>query len=84
MRFSKPCVGGAHGGTPEVIVDGETGVLVPYGDEPALAAVLGRLLAAPELCRDLGRRGYRRWSEQFTFERFRERLARHLAELLGS
>ena len=82
MRFAKACVGGDHGGTPEVIVDGETGYLVPFGDEAALAAVLGRLLAAPELRRELGRAGYARLIEQFTFEKFRERLAEHLRELL--
>ena len=36
MRFSKPCIGGDAGGTPDVIEDGETGLLVPYGDLEAL------------------------------------------------
>ena len=82
MRFAKACVGGDHGGTPEVIVDGETGYLVPFGDEAGLAAILGRLLAAPELCRELGQAGYARLIDQFTFEKFRKRLADHLRELL--
>jgi len=37
MQWRRPCIGGKHGGIPEVIVDGETGFLVEYNhvDEPA-------------------------------------------------
>lgn len=42
------------GGTPEVIEDGVTGLLVPRGDAPALAAAITRLLDDPVLARRLG------------------------------
>jgi glycosyltransferase involved in cell wall biosynthesis len=83
MRFGKPCVGGDAGGTPDVIVDGETGYLVPYGDVEALAAVMDRLLGDPGERRRLGLGGQMRLEAEFTFPRYRERLGRHLAELLG-
>jgi glycosyltransferase involved in cell wall biosynthesis len=82
MRFAKPCVGGNAGGTPDVILDGETGFLVPYGDVDALESTLDSLLADPELRRTIGRAGRRRLEEEFTFERFKERLSRYLVQLL--
>ena len=33
---------------PEIVIDGETGVLVPPGDVPALAAAMDALAASPE------------------------------------
>jgi glycosyltransferase involved in cell wall biosynthesis len=50
-------IGTAAGGIPEFVVDGETGVLVPPGDAPALAAALARLLGDPILRERLGRQG---------------------------
>jgi glycosyltransferase involved in cell wall biosynthesis len=82
MRFARPCVGGRAGGTPEVIEDGATGLLVPYGDEPALASALARLLHDPALARAMGRAGRRRLEQHFVFSRFEERLEGHLRELL--
>lgn len=83
MRFAKPCVGGDAGGTPDVIVDGETGYLVPFGDLDALERALERLLDDEALRHGMGRAGLRRLQEEFTFERYRERLGRHLADLLA-
>ena len=37
MALSKPVIGTNTGGTPEMIADGETGLLVPPGDGEALA-----------------------------------------------
>jgi glycosyltransferase involved in cell wall biosynthesis len=39
-----PVVASRHGGLPDVVVDGERGLLVPPGDAPALGAGLDRLL----------------------------------------
>ena len=52
--FGVPVVASRVGATPEVIRDGETGLLVPPGDAAALAAALERLLADPALARRLG------------------------------
>ncbi len=50
----RPVVASAHGGLPEVITDGKTGLLVPPGDPAALAAALRRLHEDPELAARLG------------------------------
>lgn len=57
MLASRPVVASDTGGLPEVVVDGETGLLVPPGDAAALAAAVRSLLAdAPRLKR-MGARG---------------------------
>ncbi|MDQ2800689.1 MAG: glycosyltransferase family 4 protein, partial [Armatimonadota bacterium] len=43
MALSKPVIGTLAGGTPEMIVDGETGLLVPPSDAPALAEAIAAL-----------------------------------------
>lgn len=50
---------------PEVIADGETGLLAPPGDAAALAAALSRLIADPALCRRLGMSGRDRVRRDF-------------------
>lgn len=52
--FSLPCVATAVGGVPELIADGETGLLVPPNDPPALAMALKRLLDDLPYRRELG------------------------------
>jgi glycosyltransferase involved in cell wall biosynthesis len=47
MVSGVPVVASRVGGIPEVVVDGETGVLVPPGDVDALAGALDRLVADP-------------------------------------
>jgi phosphatidylinositol alpha-1,6-mannosyltransferase len=84
MRFGKPCIGGAAGGTPEVIEDGISGLLVPFGDEAALKQALARLMGDADLRVRIGRAGRRRLEERFVFPRFRERLEAHLRRLLDS
>jgi glycosyltransferase involved in cell wall biosynthesis len=54
------------GGTPEVVADGETGLLVPPRDPAALAAAIRELLGDPERRRAMGEAGYRRASERFS------------------
>jgi glycosyltransferase involved in cell wall biosynthesis len=54
MAHGRPVVAGAVGGLLDLVVDGETGLLVPPGDVTALRAALERLLADPDLRRRLG------------------------------
>ena len=45
---------------PEIVSDGETGILVPPGDEAAIAAALDRLIGSAELRASMGRAGRRK------------------------
>jgi glycosyltransferase involved in cell wall biosynthesis len=68
MSRGKPVVATAVGGTPELVIDGETGLLVAPGDVEALRAALRRLLDDPELGRRLGAAGAERVRESFSAE----------------
>jgi glycosyltransferase involved in cell wall biosynthesis len=57
MRWAKPVIGCRAGGIPEVVRDGETGLLVPPGDSAALEAAIVRLLADGELRARIGANG---------------------------
>ena len=69
LAAGRPVVATAVDGTPEVVLEGKTGLTVPPGDAPALSAALSRLLRDADLRQRMGREG-RRWvAENFTQER---------------
>ncbi|HSM58163.1 MAG TPA: glycosyltransferase family 4 protein [Candidatus Sulfomarinibacteraceae bacterium] len=67
-QHSTPVVGARAGGIPGVIDDEENGLLVPFGDEEALAAAVRRLLEDEPLRRRLGRCGQRKVRQSYTWE----------------
>ena len=80
MACRAPVVASATGGILEVVVDGETGYLVPFEQEPvtgfprhpesfakALAARIAELLTDPEKCSRFGDAGRRRVEEKFSW-----------------
>jgi glycosyltransferase involved in cell wall biosynthesis len=74
MALGKPVVAAAGGGALEIVRDRVDGLLVPHGDQVALASALRLLLDDRRLAADLGRAGRerarefssRRWAERFT------------------
>ena len=66
MAQRKPVVASAVGGTPELVVNGETGLLVPPGDAEALAQALIRVLEDPALASRLGNAGRERVVTEFS------------------
>ncbi len=65
MAAGVPVVASAVSGIPEVVLDGETGWLVPPEDPPALAAALAAVLEGPAEARRRGAAGKARVAEQF-------------------
>ncbi len=81
MAFEKPVVGGAHGGTLDLIQDGLNGFLVPHGDAESLIRTLQKLLKHGDLRREMGREGRAIVMRHFRFESFRTRLREAVAQL---
>jgi len=65
MAAARPVIATRTGGIPEVVADGETGVLVPPGDAPALSAAILDLAASADRSRRLGEAGRRRVEQRF-------------------
>lgn len=80
MRHGVACIGGAHGGTPEVFADGTEGFLVPYGDIEALAQRLEILADDPVTRHRVGQAGKRRFENDYSFPTFASRWEKLLLE----
>lgn len=68
MAASRPVVATSVGGVPEMVKDGESGLLVPAGDVEALAAAMLRILEDADLRARLGREGRRLAEENYRAE----------------
>jgi glycosyltransferase involved in cell wall biosynthesis len=74
MSMELPVVSTPIAGIPELIRDGESGILVPPGRVEELAQALSRLSRDPALRRDMGAAGRRRVLEEFQPQENAERL----------
>jgi len=69
MAAGKPCVTTQVSSMPEIVVDGETGIVVPPQDDERLADAIKKLLDDPALARRLGDCGKKRVDDKFTLNR---------------
>jgi glycosyltransferase involved in cell wall biosynthesis len=82
MSAGLPAVASRVGGIPEVVAEGETGLLVPPRDPSVLAAAIGSLLDDPATRERLGRAGRRAVEERFSLARAVERTIALYGELV--
>ena len=82
MASGVPTVATEVGGTPELVLEGETGVLVPPADSDALARSIITLLQDRELRSRMGQQALERAQSQFSPARMIERNEQLYAELL--
>ena len=69
MAAGLPVISTAIGGIPEMVIQNETGFLVPPGDVAALAGAIERLFDEIGLARRLGERGFQQARELFSIEK---------------
>jgi colanic acid/amylovoran biosynthesis glycosyltransferase len=69
MAAGVPVISTAIGGIPEMVIQNETGFLVPPGDVAALAGAIGRLFDETGLAQRLGECGFQRARELFSIEK---------------
>ena len=76
MAFGLPCISTNVSAIPELVIDGETGLLVPQRDVPALTAALDRMIGSADLRHRLGGAGNDRVRAAFSTNPGLDRLAR--------
>jgi glycosyltransferase involved in cell wall biosynthesis len=72
MASALPVVVTANGGTEQLVISGKNGYVVPWGDVPALAEALAKLVNAKEVWTSMGAES-RRIAEQFSWTSYAER-----------
>jgi glycosyltransferase involved in cell wall biosynthesis len=82
MASGKPVVATSVGGTPEAVVDGKTGLLVPPRNPEALATAILRLLGNSELRTRMGHAGRERVLNHFSIQRMVKRTEQLYQELM--
>ena len=82
MACGTAVVGSRVGGIPEVVADGDTGLLVPADDPAALAAALNSLLADPARAAAMGAAGRKRALAEFSWDAIAAQTAALYAALI--
>lgn len=83
MAAGKAVVASARGGLTDLVVHGETGLLVPPGNGPALAEAMRTLIQDATMRERLGAEGRRRFEERFCADVVIDRIERLYASLLA-
>ena len=83
MGAGRPVAAFDSGGTGEMVVDGQTGILVPTGDVTALSEAFCSLAADAGLRETMGRRGRERAREVFSLDQHVDRMESLLVSMVG-
>ncbi|MBI4379135.1 MAG: glycosyltransferase family 4 protein [Nitrospinae bacterium] len=83
MALKKPVVATKSGGIPEIVVDGETGILVPVKDSKAIATAVMRLITEKETRDKMGKAGRKRVEEMFNIERHVKEIEAQYLRIMG-
>jgi glycosyltransferase involved in cell wall biosynthesis len=82
MALERPVVAARDGGVPEMVVEGETGMMVPPRDVEAMAAAVVTILRDRGLAQRMGEAGRRRAAELFELEANTRCLEKELTEAM--
>jgi len=66
---AKPLIGTLHGGIPEVVKQGENGLLVPPGDPDSLARAIVTILTSPDEAKSMGTAAFQRAVSRFSWDK---------------
>jgi glycosyltransferase involved in cell wall biosynthesis len=84
MLSERPVVASGVSSIPEIVVDGETGRLVPPDDPAALAAAISDLLTHPARAESMGAAGLELAQSEFSVERMTERTVGVYEDVMSS
>jgi starch synthase len=83
MACGSAVVASDVGGIPEVVADGETGILVPARDESAFAAAINALIRNPARAAEFGAQGRQRAVAEFSWDQIAAQTAELYQDLAG-
>lgn len=84
MLHHLPVIASEVGGLKNVVVDGETGYLVPPKDPVAMAEKIRELIIDPAKRKQMGEMGYRRSMENYTAQQYCKNIQNLYLELFGA
>jgi glycosyltransferase involved in cell wall biosynthesis len=70
MQYALPIITTTEGGIPEIVINNETGFIIDVRDVIQLAKKLAELIDNEDLRREMGRKGYERFIENYTLDHF--------------
>ena len=82
MQYQLPIVTTNEGGIPDVVQDGVNGIICERQNAESLAAAIELLLLNPTLRRQMGDAGYEIFRQEFTLEKFEQRMCECLSAVL--
>lgn len=84
MSQGRPVISTGHGAQPEIITDGEEGLLVAPGNPGQLADAIRKLATSPELRREMGEKGEDTFRSRFAYPRFMREMRSVIQSLFKS
>ncbi len=84
MAAARPIISSTVGGVPEVVVDGETGLLFGPDDRQGFTDAVVKLIEQPELARQYGERGRKRVASHFGVDRMVRETVRYYRKVLAA
>lgn len=84
MEHKLPVVSTNEGGIPDVVVDGENGLISEKGNPDSLAQCILKLLDDKELREKMGKNGYKKFMENFTLSAFEKKFTDSITEIVNS
>ncbi|MFK7800020.1 MAG: glycosyltransferase family 4 protein [Anaerolineae bacterium] len=82
--YGKPVIGSTAWGMADVIDENQDGLLVPFGDTPALAHAIKTLLADPKRCKQMGQHGRTKTLAQHPWNQKHATVSQILTKLLAT
>lgn len=83
MEQGLACISTNEGGISAIIEEGKTGYVIDKQQTLALAEKIDYLINHPELCRTMGEAGKKKFKDEFTLERFENRMKEVLTQTLN-
>jgi len=82
MAMAKPVVAYNIRGVRDLVVDGKTGFLVPFGDVKGFSEKVLYLMKHPEVCKEMGEKGKERIEKEFSLNVIMEQMKNLYTEIL--